>query len=316
MLLLAMPLAAAGWGGRLHMDISREAAQSVPDDMKLWRMYARLMARYSIQPDLWKDYEAAEGERHYIDLEAYAPLAATNLPPDPTALRSGLYRYHGHLPWVIADLQAKLTAAMATGNWVQAASLAAAQGHYVGDLHQPLHTTENYDGQLNGQNGVHMRWESDMPGAHWRSALMPETHAEYISNLWPAVLGWLDRSHGRAVDVLAADYDATRVADPNRDPDAYYEYLWQTTGDLFVEQVHRAATDLGSLWYTAWVDAGRPEIPPPPASLSETSVWAPEPQPEGMASWPFLAAFGVIAFVIVLLSMRRRPETHHRDPSL
>ena len=30
---------------------------------------------------------------------------------------------------------------------------------------------------------------------------------------------------------------------------------------------------MASLWYTAWVNAGRPEIPPPPKEISQRSVW-------------------------------------------
>ena len=34
--------------------------------------------------------------------------------------------------------------------------------HYVADLHQPLHTTENFNGQLTGQMDIHARFESDL----------------------------------------------------------------------------------------------------------------------------------------------------------
>ena len=33
-------------------------------------------------------------------------------------------------------------------------------GHYIGDAHVPLHTTENYNGQMTGQKGIHGLWES------------------------------------------------------------------------------------------------------------------------------------------------------------
>lgn len=36
-------------------------------------------------------------------------------------------------------------------------------GHYVSDAHVPLHTTENYNGQLTGQKGIHAFWESRLP---------------------------------------------------------------------------------------------------------------------------------------------------------
>jgi len=37
-----------------------------------------------------------------------------------------------------------------------------ALGHYVGDLAQPLHVTENYDGQLSEQKGIHVWFEDEV----------------------------------------------------------------------------------------------------------------------------------------------------------
>ncbi len=34
--------------------------------------------------------------------------------------------------------------------------------HYVQDAHQPLHASNNYDGQLTGQRGIHSRFERDL----------------------------------------------------------------------------------------------------------------------------------------------------------
>ena len=308
--LLAAPLAAPGWGGRLHMDISRAAARAVPEEMAGWREYAKFMASHSIQPDLWKGFDSTEDTRHFIDLESYAPLTATNLPLDQAAVPATpgeKSKAHGYAPWVIMDLQAKLTSAMASSQWVEAARIAAAQGHYVGDIHQPLHTTENYDGQHSGQGGVHLRWEVAMPNVHWRIGMMPEVHAGYLSNVWPSVLGWVEQSHSRIPEVFAADDKAARQAEFNVESRAYYFHLWQASSNLFIEQTHLAACHLASLWYTAWVDAGRPEIAPPPETLTEASIWKPASPAGEHASWPFLVAFGVIALAIILLSLRRRP---------
>jgi hypothetical protein len=38
-------------------------------------------------------------------------------------------------------------------------NIAGTMGHYVGDLAQPLHVTENYDGQLTDQKGIHAFFE-------------------------------------------------------------------------------------------------------------------------------------------------------------
>lgn len=36
-------------------------------------------------------------------------------------------------------------------------------GHYIADANVPLHTSENYNGQLTGQEGFHGFWETRLP---------------------------------------------------------------------------------------------------------------------------------------------------------
>jgi hypothetical protein len=43
--------------------------------------------------------------------------------------------------------------------------------------------------------------------------------------------------------------------------DAYYAALYVFAGKLAKLSMAQAATDLGSLWYSAWIDAGRPKVP-------------------------------------------------------
>ena len=38
----------------------------------------------------------------------------------------------------------------------------AVASHYIQDAHQPLHATDNYDGRLTGQRGIHSRFERDL----------------------------------------------------------------------------------------------------------------------------------------------------------
>ena len=47
----------------------------------------------------------------------------------------------------------------AVGN---AVLFAVALRHYIQDAHQPLHATDNYDGQLTGNDGIHSRFERDL----------------------------------------------------------------------------------------------------------------------------------------------------------
>lgn len=70
---------------------------------------------------------------------------------------------YGIVPWHINTMMYRLTDAFKTKNVERILYLSAGLGHYVGDAHVPLHTTENYNGQLTGQRGIHGFWESRIP---------------------------------------------------------------------------------------------------------------------------------------------------------
>lgn len=291
------------------MDINRHAARAVPEDMAAWHRYGRVLAPFGIQPDLWKGDDRSEDSRHYIDVERYKGIGVTNLPAERARLADSAARRFqpadGILPWAIADLMPRLTAAMATNDWDEAARLAGALGHYVGDLHQPLHTTENFDGAVTAAMGVHMRWEEKMPSAEWRSSMLDPSPVAYVSNLWPAVLGWIEESHAHYPAILEADREAVRASGGNVESAAYIDKLWEKTGDMFTSQVGLSAGRLASLWYTAWVDAGRPRIPPPTDELATASVWRTKRAGVKAPAWPFLVVFGAVALWILVLSLRR-----------
>ena len=64
-------------------------------------------------------------------------------------------------------------------------------GHYIGDAHVPLHTTENYNGQLTGQRGIHGLWESRIVEMDAENYDYFVGKGKYISNMndfaWNAV---------------------------------------------------------------------------------------------------------------------------------
>ncbi len=258
------------------MDISRAAAQVVPDEMAGRRSYAGLLAGHAIDPDLWKADDPAEGPRHYIEPEHLRPLNLADLPPrlDDYYRRVG-YRHPnltGIAPWVIAETQTRLTAAMRAGDWSNATVLAAALGHYVGDIHEPLHCTADFDGQLSGHSGIHIRWEMNAVPAYWKRGWLRPEPGRYLDDPWGTALGWMTRAHERVGEIFMAD-DAAREATSNDvDSTQYLARVWAESKSLTIEQMNAAATALASLWYTAWVDAGRPAIPPPPADFERASI--------------------------------------------
>ena len=43
--------------------------------------------------------------------------------------------------------------------------------------------------------------------------------------------------------------------------DEYYDRFYSQVGSIAVRQIGTAAHDVGSYWYTAWLNAGRPPLP-------------------------------------------------------
>jgi hypothetical protein len=41
----------------------------------------------------------------------------------------------------------------------------------------------------------------------------------------------------------------------------YYDRFYSLAGAILVRQLSDAATDVGSYWLTAWINAGRPQLP-------------------------------------------------------
>jgi hypothetical protein len=316
LLAVASPRLALGWGGRLHFDITRSAARSVPDDMAAWRAYEDLLVPNSINPDLWKDNDEREGPRHFIDVERYRLSNISDLPRDFSALpgisAASKPEEDGIAPWVIMDLQQQLTAAMATNNWTLASRLASALAHYTGDIHQPLHCTENYNGQLTRNDGIHRRWEENMPEFFWRRHYLKADPARYLDDPWSAVITWIQKSFEDVEPILVADTEARKTSSGAVDSEAYFQSLWDRTRGLFTDHANAAATDLGSLWYTAWVNAGRPPIPPPPEDVSAASVWPTHVAATTAAptAWPFLAALAIAVIFVAFLSLRKGAKAH------
>jgi len=325
LLLAGLPAAALAWAGAQHIQINRAAGRNVPDEMAAFRAFSRPMVLPAIYPDLWKGADLDEGPRHYFEPDRLPPgfdlfsissnrTAAFQLIPEPPDMI-------GIAPWTVTDLLAQMTEAMRTNDWLWAARCGAAMSHYAADLHMPLHCTRNFNGQETWQTGIHSRWESDMTKAFFRPEEMALTPAVYIADPFQTVLGWVRDSFALAPEVLRADIIAKRSAGGRTDTETYYRKLWDLTGDRVVDRIGASASDLSSLWYTAWVDAGKPAIPAafdelPPYSV-HSGVGIDTPEVEGphiqrrkekydLIVWMVM---GLIGCVVIASSLYRGHQT-------
>lgn len=172
-------------------------------------------------------------------------------------------------------MQRDLTEAFRTKSTARILRLSAEMGHYIGDAHVPLHTTMNYNGQLTNQNGIHAFWESRIPELYADKEYdFFVGKATYIENpkayFWNIVL----ESHQLLDSVLLIEKDLSRTFPPDKQF-CYEERLGQTQRtqcEAYARAYHErmkgmvekrmrdAILSVASSWYTAWVDAGQPDL--------------------------------------------------------
>ncbi len=143
--------------------------------------------------------------------------------------------------------------------------------HYVADLHQPLHTTENFDGQLTGQLDIHARFESKLLNRYLSRVSFNQVDPTDLGPVLPALFDLVLGSHQevdsvlradeRIVSELALDRKAYRGRGEGRDfPEVYFERMFEEVGGLLEERLNQAAHRVASLWWMAWKQAGEPEF--------------------------------------------------------
>lgn len=258
----ALFILAAGWGSVGHRIINKNYSLSVPQEMSFLTVWSDTLASHASDADNRKGSDPNESPKHFIDIDAYPEFRANRRIShnyDSVVAQHGLAFVidNGTLPWSIRITTDSLTAQFRRGAWSKAVLTASDLGHYVGDGHMPLHITENYDGQLTGQNGVHSRYESTMIGRYTANLVYPGDSARYITDKQNWIFAFLYSNYRLVDSVLYAD-SLSKVMAVGQYNTVYYQKLWEMTGAFTIDQFRLASNRLASLIYTAWVDAGRP----------------------------------------------------------
>tara|TARA_Y100000385_G_C13066612_1_gene627014 strand:+ start:760 stop:1944 length:1185 start_codon:yes stop_codon:yes gene_type:complete len=225
--------------------------------------------RYDEQKAKEWDLSEMESKTHFLpfqELENYNKLYFHNRLDE-----------YGIIPYHLTSYQNRLMWAFVDNDISSIIRLAGEMGHYISDAHVPLHTTENYNGQLTGQDGIHAFWETRIPElfAAENYDFWTEPRA-YIENkedyFWNIVL----ESHDLVDDVLNLEMDLRksfpkdnqycfdeRLGVTQRIECVAYAKAYQKSMNGMVEnRMREAITAIASSWYTAWIDAGSPIITP------------------------------------------------------
>ncbi len=253
------------WGGSGHRIINKKSTESFPVSMSSLLFWADSLANHGSDADNRKSWDATESMKHYIDIDNYSEFIATGRIPstyDSVVAIHGLsfVENEGTLPWSTVNTYNSLKLAFQLHDWHQAMLYASDLGHYVGDGHMPLHITKNYNGQLTGQTGVHSRYESSMVGYNI-TALSNYTgdSVQLVSNVNQYVFKYIYNNYKYVDSLLLADSYAKNLAGNNNSA-TYYQALFNKSKNFTIQLFHNASHALAELIYSAWYEAGSPQI--------------------------------------------------------
>lgn len=268
---------ALGWGFWAHKEIHRRAMELLPAELNtFFKHHADSIIARSIEPDLRRSKDTLEGFFHFIDIDRYGPYPFKDLPRsyDAAVQKFGkaMVDSTGTVPWRIADFTARLTKAFKEKNQDDILFYASNLGHYVADLNVPLHSTENYDGQLTNQKGIHSRWESGIPERFGKSYSYVRLKMQYIADplahafetvlaTYPLVDTLLQADKG--VQASVPDSLLFREVQRRADrvyTDLYFERYHRALNGMVERRIRASVQEVASYWYTAWVNAGKPNL--------------------------------------------------------
>jgi hypothetical protein len=283
------------WGFYGHKRINRIAVFTLPPEMLgFYKDHIEFLTEHSVDPDKRRYAVEGEAQRHYIDLDHYYTKGKENpFEVMPKRWEDAVAKYtedtlqaYGIVPWHIQVMKFRLQKAFETKNVDLILKYSAEIGHYIGDAHVPLHTTENYNGHKTNQRGIHGFWESRLVEINAENYDYFVGKGQYVSGVLDFAWNAVKSSH-LALDSVF-DFEKELTAQFPSDQKYSYEQRGNTTvltySTAFSDAYHKrlngmverrmrdAILAVGSIWYTAWVDAGQPDLSslqnkPPSAEL-------------------------------------------------
>jgi hypothetical protein len=278
-LLLVLPLSAGAWGEKGHLLINRLAMDAAGPNLPDFIGASREHIIYNgPEPDRWRAegrtsaMNIAQAPDHFFDSELWG--AISTLEPqrysfmEKVAAKRVELAKIGYLPYAIIENYEKLRNAFRT--WRNAKTpkdrksagqnavyLASVLGHYVGDGSMPMHLSIQYNGWLDSSpnpkgytkdRGFHNRYESlYVDAAIEASAVRPKVRRpQRLGAVWKSVKQYLTVGFSE----LEPAYELEKAGEFNPQQP-------RPEGTEFIaNELARASTMLGDLWYAAWLESG------------------------------------------------------------
>ena len=247
--------------------------------MVFYKTNIDFISEHAVDPDMRRYAIAEEGPRHYIDIDRYGSFPYDSLPRNwndaVIKFSEDTLQKHGIVPWWIQTMQRRLTNAFKEKNSARILQLSAEIGHYLADAHVPLHASSNHNGQHTGQHGIHGFWESRVPELlaekEWDFFIGKATYIKAPADfIWERVL----ESAAAADSVLKYEKDLSqqfledqKFAFEERNgkiirqySSAFSKAYDEKLNGMIERRMRQSIYAVASFWYTAWVDAGQPDL--------------------------------------------------------
>ncbi|MCW3488318.1 zinc dependent phospholipase C family protein [Chitinophaga nivalis] len=285
---------AYGWGFFAHQRINRLAVFCLPPEMMvLYKPHLEYLTAHATDPDKRRYAVAAEGARHYIDIDLLDQPPYRNIPrnwQDAVAkYTADSLNRNGILPWHLEKMMALLTRAFRDKDRQHILQLSAEIGHYIADAHVPLHACSNHNGQFTGQQGIHGLWESRIPELvadrefdYWagKAVYLPTPRTYFWRIITESglaadtVLTWEKRLHLHYPAGQQYAYENRNGKLVRTYGEGYTKAYYLSMGDMVERRMKGAIEAVAACWYTAWVNAGQPSL----QNLTHTMLTASELQ--------------------------------------
>ena len=270
------------WGFYGHKRINRMAIFTLPPELfTFYKKNIEFITDHAVDPDKRRYAAKGEAERHYIDIDHYVKQGEDPFAVVPEKWNDAVAKFsedtlkaYGIVPWHLEVMIGRLTKAFKEGNLDRILSLSSDLGHYIGDAHVPLHTTENYNGQMTNQKGIHGFWESRIPELSAEDYDYLLGTVVYVAD--PLKEAWriVKESHYAVDSVLSFEKELSEEfgEDLKYSMEQRGQVLMKVYSQEFSEEYERRLNGMqerrmrasiymvGCFWYTAWVNAGQPNM--------------------------------------------------------
>jgi hypothetical protein len=266
-----MPAPASAWGTVAHRAIMRRAVDLLPPELKpFFERHREEVVIRVVDPDQWRSVGWPEDPNHFLDfgVAEYGAYPFDALPRDyGQALEkfgAATLDRNGRLPWRFAEMfgqlrrtfeQFRRQSPYTVGDTVLFSAVTA---HYVQDAHQPFHATDNYDGQLTGQRGVHARFERDLFERFESRLNLSPAAPTPVSDPRDAAFAVLLDSYRLVDAVLKADKEA--ASGRQTYDDEYFERFFAGVRPILERRLSEAISATAGMIIGAWQQAGRPTL--------------------------------------------------------